>query len=79
MNENENIVKPMTLLKDDFEKNLVSLCNNSGLPFFIMEYIVRDLHTELKTLSQKQFESDLIRYRKLMDGVLPPEQLDENE
>ena len=61
MNENE-IMKPTTLLKEDFEKNLINLCNSSGLPFLILEYILRDVYMEVKGLARKQYESDLINY-----------------
>ena len=61
MNE-RNITKPVTLLKEDFLKSLVELCNNSGLPFFIVEYILKDVYLEVKMLAQKQYESDLMNY-----------------
>jgi hypothetical protein len=63
MNE-RNITKPVTLLKEDFLKSLVELCNNSGLPFFIVEYILKDVYLEVKMLAQKQYESDLMNYNK---------------
>ena len=63
MNE-RNITKPATLLKEDFLKSLVELCNNSGLPFFIVEYILKDVYLEVKMLAQKQYESDLMNYNK---------------
>lgn len=63
MNE-RNITKPVTLLKEDFLKSLVELCNDSGLPFFIVEYILKDVYLEVKMLAQKQYESDLMNYNK---------------
>lgn len=63
MNENE-VMKPTTLLKEDFTQGLIDLCNNSGLPFFIMEYILKDVYSEVKTLAKKQYESDLIKYKQ---------------
>lgn len=63
MNENE-VMKPTTLLKEDFTQSLIDLCNNSGLPFFIMEYILKDVYLEVKTLAKKQYESDLMKYKQ---------------
>lgn len=63
MNENE-VMKPATLLKEDFTQSLIDLCNNSGLPFFIMEYILKDIYSEVRALAKKQYESDLIKYKQ---------------
>ena len=62
MNEKE-VMKPATLLKDDFEKKLIELCNESGLPLFIIEYILKDVYVEVKTLAKKQYEADLVKYK----------------
>ena len=64
MNENE-VMKPISLLKEDFADSLVNLCNNSGLPFFVLEYILKDVYLEVKGLAKKQYESDLIKYTQL--------------
>ena len=64
MNEN-NIVKPVTLLKEDFLRSLINLCNNSGLPLFVVEYILKDVYLEVKTLAKKQYEADLTKYNHL--------------
>lgn len=62
MNEKE-IVKPAILLKEDFTQNLIELCNNSGLPLFVVEYILRDVYMEVKEVVKKQYESDLAKYK----------------
>ena len=67
MNENE-VVKPISLLKEDFINNLVDLCNNSGLPFFVLEYILKDTYLEVKGLAKKQYETDLLNYKQLIDN-----------
>ena len=67
MNENE-VMKPTTLLKEDFTQGLIDLCNNSGLPFLIMEYILKDVYLEVKTLAKKQYESDLMKYKHSIEN-----------
>lgn len=64
MNENKTN-KPATLLKEDFEQGLINLCNSSGLPFFVMEYILKDLYLEVKALAQKQYKTDFEMYKQL--------------
>lgn len=62
MDTSFKIVKPATLLKEDFLNNLVNLCNSSGLPFFVVEYILKDFLLEIHNVSQRQLESDKVKY-----------------
>ena len=67
MNKN-NVIKPLTLMREDFVQNLVNLCNNSGLPFFMVESILKDFIADVHTASQKQLESDKDKYnQKLLE------------
>ena len=63
MNTN-TIVKPATLLKEDFVQNLIELCNNFGLPFFIVESIMRDILQEIHMASQRQLDADRVKYEQ---------------
>ena len=63
---NNNISKPLTLVKEEFLNNLVVLCNNSELPFFIIEGVLKDLLQDIHVASQKQFEADKINYTKML-------------
>jgi hypothetical protein len=75
MNENKSTVKPvtipkpLTLVKEDFTDSLVDLCNNSGLPFFIIESILKDFVQEIHVASQKQLEADKIQYKKALQDT----------
>lgn len=78
MREN-NIVKPATLLKEDFLRSLIDLCNNSGLPLFVVEYILKDVYLEVKTLAQKQYEADLAKYNQSHKNEQPMKPIDNGE
>lgn len=54
--------KPITVLREEFAQGLVKLCNESGLPFFCIESILKEMIGEVHTASIKQYESDLKRY-----------------
>ena len=54
--------KPITVIRDDFIKNMVELCNNSGLPFFIIEDVLKSLMQEIHSASLQQLEEDKQRY-----------------
>lgn len=72
MSENSSAVKPvtipkpLTLVKEDFTNSLVDLCNNSGLPFFIIENVLKDFIQEVHIASQKQLEADKAQYNKAL-------------
>ena len=56
--------KPITILADEFKTNLVNLINNSKLPFFIIESIMKDCINEIHVASQRQLEMDKIKYNE---------------
>ena len=54
--------KPITILRDEFINNVVELCNNSGLPFFAIEDVLKSLIQEIHNASLQQLESDKKQY-----------------
>lgn len=54
--------KPITILRDEFINNVVELCNNSGLPFFVIEDVLKNLIQETHSASLQQLEADKKRY-----------------
>ena len=57
-------IKPITLLREEFIENAVELCNNSGLPFFVIEDVLKQLIQETHIAAQKQLEEDKQQYNK---------------
>lgn len=56
--------KPITILRDEFIKKLTELINNSNLPLFVIESIIKDIYFDVKSLAQKQLENDLKNYQE---------------
>lgn len=54
--------KPITLIREDFIHNIVDLCNNSDLPFFIIEDVLKNLLQEIHSANLQQIEEDKQRY-----------------
>ena len=50
--------KPATLIREELIDDMVGLINNSGLPLFIIEPILKELYLEVKNGAQQQLESD---------------------
>lgn len=66
MNNNNTTTKPMTLLRNEFIAKIVDLCNNSGLPFFAVEDVLKNLTQEVHAAAQQQLKDDAERYQKLL-------------
>lgn len=58
----EKIEKPITVVRQEFIETITSVINNSNLPLFIVEPILRDIYLEVKSLSQRQYETDKEEY-----------------
>jgi len=46
--------KPITILKDEFAQKLVDLINNSGLPLFIIEYILSEVFQQVHKTKEEE-------------------------
>lgn len=66
MNEAKEGLIPITIAKDEYIKELVNITNESGLPFFVVEYILRDFLTDLHDASQKQADADRKKYQDML-------------
>lgn len=58
----ENFEKPITIVRQELIDELVKCINDSGLPLFVIEPILKDMYIEVKTMSQKQYESEKMQY-----------------
>lgn len=70
---NDNLNKPITVVRAEFISNLTKLINESKLPLFVVEPILKDVYLEVRDTSQKQYEHDLMSYNQLKQ-----KQLDDN-
>lgn len=55
--------KPITVAANDLLNDLVNLINSSGLPYFIIENILKDCYNEVHMASQQQIKADRERYK----------------
>ena len=56
--------KPLSIRKEEFESSLVQLINNSGLPAYILEPILRSYNMEVKELCRAQAEREKLQYEE---------------
>ena len=65
----KNIVKPITLIRQEFVDTLVEEINNCQLPMFVIEPILQDLLDQVKVVVQKQYEADKAQYEAQLNAV----------
>ena len=61
---NENIVKPLSVVRQEFIEQLVNDVNNCPLPLFVVEPILQDLLSMVRTTAQKQYEAEKAQYEQ---------------
>ena len=59
---NDNIIKPMSVARQEFIEKLVSDINNCQLPMFVVEPILQDMLNAVKASAQKQYEIEKAQY-----------------
>ena len=61
----DNLNKPITIVRAEFVSNLTKLINESSLPPFIIEPILKDMYVEIRDIAEKQYELDRAKYEQL--------------
>lgn len=64
MENAEQIMKPMSVVRAEFISSLTDLINNSMLPPFVIEPILKDMYNNIHMLAQRQYETDVMRYNE---------------
>ena len=61
---NENLIKPMSVARQEFIEQLVDDVNNCQLPMFVIESILQDMLNMVKAAAQKQYEAERAQYEQ---------------
>lgn len=63
MNE---IVKPMSVCRQEFAEKLIDDINGCNLPFFVIEPILQNALDVVRTAAQKQYEAEKAQYEQYL-------------
>ena len=63
------VFKPLSVVRYEFMESLTNLINNSMLPPFVTEAILKDACNEMRILSQRQLEIDKKEYQKALNNA----------
>ena len=69
MEVKEQIIKPITMVREEFVDNIANLINASTLPFFVIEDILKNFLKEVHIASQHQMEVDKQRYEQEIQKI----------
>lgn len=61
------INKPISIIRNEFITGLTNLINESGLPAFIIEPILKDVYNNVYMIAQKQYEEDCAKYNEELE------------
>lgn len=64
MEEKKQIIKPITMVREEFVDDMANLINTSTLPFFVIEDVLKNFLKEIHIASQHQIEVDKQRYNQ---------------
>ena len=59
---NETIVKPISVVRQEFIEQLIDDVNNCQLPMFVVEPILEDLLKMVKAAAQEQYKTEKAQY-----------------
>lgn len=60
--------RPITVIYEDFKRDLADLINSSGLPAFVVEFVLQSYLNEAKAVAKKQYESDKALYESSLES-----------
>ena len=64
---NENITKPLSIVRQEFIEQLINDVNDCQLPLFVIEPILEDLLKMVRTAAQKQYEAEKAQYEEQLN------------
>lgn len=69
MENAEQIMKPMSVARAEFINSLTDLINNSMLPPFVIEPILKDMYNDIHIVAQRQYENDNKKYQENLSQI----------
>ena len=63
------VIKPMSVARSEFIQSLTKLINDSELPPFVVEAILKDLYADVRALTQRQLELDTKSYLEALGNA----------
>ena len=59
--------KPISMILNETKLGLADICNQSGLPSYMLEPILKELYLEAKELAKQQLKQDEATYKASLE------------
>lgn len=69
-NKSSNIDKPLIIAKEELCQKITQAMNESGIPLFIIEYILKDILNDIHNINQQILENEKINYEKNINNTI---------
>ena len=69
-NKSRNIDKPLIIAKEELCQKITQAMNESGIPLFIIEYILKDILNDIHNINQQILENEKINYEKNINNTI---------
>lgn len=65
----QQVEKPVTIIIDEFENQIIDIINKSHLPYVVIESVIEKVHNSVKTAAIKQLQADKDNYYAALEKV----------
>lgn len=69
MQNKDKVTKPMTIVHEELNSDIIRLCNESKLPFFVIEGILKELLENVHRASIQQLALDKQSYTEACSAL----------
>ena len=69
-NKSKNVDKPLIIAKEELCQKITQAMNESGIPLFIIEYILKDILNDIHNINQQILENEKINYEKNINNTI---------
>lgn len=69
-NKSRNIDKPLIIAKEELCQKITQAMNESGIPLFIIEYILKDILNDIHNINQQILENEKMNYEKNKNNTI---------
>ena len=71
--------KPANLIMEETKENIVKIINESGLPPFLLEPVLKDLYNQISILKQQELEKSKQEYENNLNQEKEKKGVKKNE
>lgn len=69
-NKSKNVDKPLIIAKEELCQKITQAMNESGIPLFIIEYILKDILNDIHNINQQILENEKMNYGKNKNNTI---------